>query len=305
MLSRARVCSTLACCVLVPVLLLVPRPALAYTDEALGAPRGGERVSAEVVFYIEADGHPEPLEFYKIEIASDSDFETVVRAIDMAKQKAGWSLGDLRTLEKIPEAQRPKNFEGIHFRLQKPLPDGTYFWRASKSLNGGPYEAIRGTESFVIDTTPPEPVDTLRLRRLEDGRVQIYWSDVTRDVNGEQELAEGYRVYRFTKTLKRFPIMTRYLAAETKETQAVFPGREDPATITYFFVNGVDKVGNEAGRRRPVPIGGYEVAFNPPNLNQLTNRKYLKRLAQQDAAASDEASADAPADSAPPPDSNP
>jgi hypothetical protein len=288
MLPRVRNVSSLALCCLV----LAARSTFAFTDESLGAPKDGERVSSETVFYIEADGHPEALELYRIEIASDSGFEKIVRVVDMAKNMAGWSLGDARSLDKIPEDQRPKNFEGIHLRVHKPLPDGTYFWRASKSANGGPYQEIKGVESFVVDSTPPEPVDTLRVRMLEDGRVQVYWSSVTRDAAGEQETAEGYRVYRYTKVLKRFPIMTRNLAAETKDTQAVFPGREDTAAITFYFVNGVDLVGNEAGRKRPVPLGGYEVAFNPPNLNQLTNPKYLKRLAQQEKAAEEKAAAE-------------
>jgi len=257
----------------------------AFEGERPAAPARGEIVSSSLAFYIEASGRPLPEEFYRIEVALDSDFERIVATFDGKKEKVGWLLGDAYNISDVPEKYRPLNYQGIHFRVNGKLPDGTYFWRAAKAQGNGAWVPLDGVQQFAVDTRPPAPVDTLRLRRLPDGTLQLYWSPVMRDLGDDMEQVAGYRVYRYDKTLKRYPLMTRYLAQETTDTQAAFtppPNREDAPVerIVFYLVNAVDQVGNEEGRRRPLRIGDLEAALDPPNLDELSDPNYLRQLNQ-------------------------
>ncbi len=273
---------------LVPLALLVSLagpPATAFDKEAPADPAKGKVVSGEIQFYVSASGRPQPEEQYRIEVASDSEFRRIVKSFEMAKDRAGWAMGDTEGVENVPEKYAPKNFEGIHFRGQLKLADGTYYWRVLKSIGGGGYTALRGVETFTVDTVPPEPIDNMRMRLLPDGRLQMYWSMPFYDAKGNSEHIAGYRVYRFPKMLKRFPLMTRNLAGEVQEPQFVMPAKDDSAKITFFFVQAVDEAGNEEGRRRPTPLGSYQVAFEPPNMDDAINPENLKRMAAEEKAS--------------------
>lgn len=257
---------------------------LAFENESLRAPANGERVSTEIMFYIDASGRPEEGEAYVIEVSNDKSFRSIVATYDMTKNKAGWSLGDSMGVDNVPEKYKPANFEGVHLRVNTKFTDGTYYWRAAKSTKGGAPLPLRGSESFVVDTLPPRSLDSLRLRLLDDGRLQLYWQIEAADVEGNYDEIAGFRVYRFDRVLKRYPVMTRNLLAELNDTQYVVQGKQNEGSrITFFLVQGVDKVGNEEGRRRPAPIGSLETAFNPPNADDLINKDNLKRMAKEDA----------------------
>ncbi len=262
---------------------------LAFEGERPAAPARGEIVSSTFSFYIEASGRPVPEESYRIEVAMDSDFDRIVASFDGKKEKVGWLLGDTYNVSDVPEKYRPKNYQGIHFRVIGKLQDGTYFWRASKTQGNGAWAPLEGVQQFTVDTRPPAPVDTLRLRRLPDGTLQLWWSPVMRDLGDDMEQVAGYRIYRYDKVLKRFPLMTRYLAQETADTTAAFAPPPNPADaplerIVYYLVNAVDQVGNEEGRRRPLPIGDLEAPAEIPNLDELSDPNYLRQLNQAERA---------------------
>jgi hypothetical protein len=255
----------------------------AFEGERPAAPARGEIVSSNITFYIEASGRPLPEEYYRIEIGLDSDFDRIVATFDGKKEKVGWLLGDSYNVSDVPEKYRPTNYQGIHYRVNGKLQDGTYFWRAQKAQGNGAWVPLDGVQQFTVDTRPPAPVDTLRLRRLPDGTLQLWWSPVMRDMGDDMEQVAGYRVYRYDKTLKRYPMMTRYMAQETTDTTAAIappPNPEDASLerIVYYLVNAVDQVGNEEGRRRPLPIGDLENTAEVPNLDELTDPNYLRQL---------------------------
>ena len=257
----------------------------AFEGERPAAPARGEIVSSNITFYIEASGRPTPDDFYRIEVALDSDFDRIVATFDGKKEKVGWLLGDSYNVSDVPEKYRPVNYQGIHYRVNGKLQDGTYFWRALKAHGSGPWGPLDGVQQFTVDTRPPAPVDTLRLRRLPDGTLQLWWAPVMRDMGDDMEEVAGYRIYRYDKTLKRYPLMTRYLAQETTDTQAAFdppPNPEDAPLerIVFYLVNAVDQVGNEEGRRRPLPIGDLENPAEVPNLDELSDPNYLRQLNQ-------------------------
>ncbi len=259
--------------------------ARAFEGERPASPARGEIVSSTVNFYIEASGRPLPEEYYRIQVARDSDFDRIVATFDGKKEKNGWLLGDSYSVSDVPAKYLPVNYQGIHYRLDAKLADGTYFWRAAKAQGNGAWQPIDGVQQFAIDTRPPAPVDSLRLRRLPDGTLQLWWSPVMRDMGDDMEQVAGYRIYRYDKTLKRYPLMTRYLAQETNDTQAAFeppPNPEDATAdrIVFYLVNAVDQVGNEEGRRRPLRIGDLETAFEPPNLDELSDPEHLRKLNQ-------------------------
>lgn len=267
--------------------LLCGTPDLAFENERPASPKGDASVSSNMAFYIEASGRPGIEEFYRIEVALDSDFESVVATFDNRENKAGWLLGDSFDMSGVPEKYRPSLYEGIHFRVANKLQDGTYYWRVSKATGGGDWVVLDGIEQFQVDTLPPEPIESLRVQRLTNGAIQLYWSPVSRDMGDNVERVAGYRVYRYNKLLKRYPMMTRYLVSETEDTQLTLrppPDKEKPSPdrIVFFLVNAVDEVGNEEGRRRPTKIGEMAAAFDPPNLDQLSDPNYLRQLNQEE-----------------------
>ncbi len=257
--------------------------AKAYSGESVASPSNGERVSQKIDFYISADGGPEKEEYYLIEVARDGDFEEIVASFDSRKSKAGWIFGDLLGIDDVPDKYRPVNYEGIHFRARGRLRDGEYYWRASKAMGGGPWEPIDGSASFIVDSLPPEPVDSLKLSLNDAGELELRWSGVDRDVQDGFEEVSGYRVYQYTRKLKRYPVMTRYMIGETTYTELVVPeARDDSRRIVYYRVRAVDSVGNEEGRRRPAVIGSLAAQLKPPNLDQLADPAYLRRLYQEE-----------------------
>ena len=269
--------------VVLPITLLLGAAlAFGYSDERVVSPGDGERVSARMEFYISASGGLEKEEFFRIEVASDRKFEEIVARFDSRDSKSGWVFGDLLGVDDVPEKYRPVNFQGIHFRSRGRLKDGEYYWRASKALGGGAWEPIDGEEFFTVDTLPPEPVDSLRLAIDEAGNLLLSWSPVNFDTGGGPEDVGGYRVYQYTRRLKRYPVMTRYMVGETEYTEHLVPNiREDTRRIVYYRVRAVDGVGNEEGRRRPAPLGSLDAQLHPPNLDQLADPAYLRRLAQE------------------------
>ncbi|MDQ7007731.1 MAG: hypothetical protein Q9Q40_10895 [Acidobacteriota bacterium] len=271
---------------ILPVLVaasLTIASAKAYSDESVGSPVDGDRVSQKIEFYIAADGGPEKEEYYRIEVAVDSDFEEIVASFDSRKSKAGWIFGDLMGVEDVPEKYTPVNYEGIHFRSRGRLRDGEYYWRASKAVGGGPWEPLDGSGYFIVDTLPPAPVDTLVLAINERGELELRWDAVDLDVEERYDDVAGYRVYQYTRKLKRYPVMTRYLIGETEYTELTVPDiREDTRRIVFYRVRAVDRVGNEEGRRRPAVIGSLDAQLNPPNLDQLADPTYLRRLYQEE-----------------------
>ena len=265
-------------------LCLVAGQVFGYAGEGSGAPDGGERVSTNVEFYIDADGGPEPEEFFLIEVATDPEFESVTARFDSRQSKAGWVFGDLLGMDDdVPEKYRPQNFEGIHFRARGRLRDGEYYWRARKALGGGDWQPVDGEGHFFVDTLPPAPVDSLELATGESGEIHLSWSPVLFDKSGESEEVRGYRVYQYERLLRRYPVMTRYLVGETESTEAVLPPIEqDSRRIVFYRVRAVDAVGNEDGRRRPAPIGSLDMQLHPSNLDQLADPDYLRRMARED-----------------------
>lgn len=281
--------------------------AQAFSSETPKSPIRGAKVAGDLVFHIAAKGRPEKQEFYRIEVASEPRFEKIVAQYDMHKDRAGWTLGDSLGLDDIPDEYRPVNFEGIHYRTRKPLPDGTYWWRALKSIGGMNWEAVGTTQSFVVDTRPPRSLEGLRLRMLADGRVQLYWDPLQTDDAGRPDDVAGFRIYRYDRPLKRFPTMPRYLIGEVTDNQFVIDGsREARPGVTYFLVQGVDSVGNEEGRRRPAPVGSLDAVFNPPNADELLSRNGRGSPPRREEPKT-ETPPDAPADggAAPPADSPP
>ncbi len=275
--TAVRVALFLALC-----LGLAPLSARAFEGERPGYPVNDERVGAWFEFWIEADGRPATEEFYRIEVARDSDFEQVVAVFDQRKQKQGWLIGDPLGLDDIPEQYRPQNYEGIHYKVRGRLRDGEYWWRAYKALGGGDWTLLDGEGHFFVDTDPPAPVDSLEVTKLEDGSIELRWAPVVMEVDEEPEDTAGYRVYRYTRRLKRYPLMTRYLVAETEDTRLVLPPDEDEnLKIVFYRVNAVDQAGNEMGRRRPKPLGAFDVKFHPPDADSLTNPEYLRQLSQE------------------------
>jgi hypothetical protein len=260
-------------------------PALAYDDERASLPADGSVVGGEVHFYIEASGGPEVEEFYRIEVAEDPDFEYVVTEHDSRDKKAGWAFGTMRgmSLEEVPEQYRPVSFEGIHYRGRTRLDDGEYYWRASKAIGGGEWEPIDGENRFVVDTTPPEDVPDLRVDKREDGELVLSWGTVGYDVSGNSERVVGFRVYQYTKLLRMYRPLTRYIVGEVPGNDLeVDTSNLEQSRIVFFRVQAVDDVGNEQGRRRAKPFGEWQEAreITPPD--KLTDPAYLRRLAREE-----------------------
>ncbi len=254
----------------------------AFENERLGAPVNGEAVSQELTFFISADARPLQGEAYKIEVARDRNFEKIAATFDGNKERGGWSMGDPAGLEDVPPELQPSNFLGIHLRVTSKLEDGEYFWRALKTTGGGGWTKIGDPESFVIDTRAPADIDTLRLRRLPDGSIQLWWAPVTFGLDNRPDTVAGYRVYRYEKLLKRYPPMTRYLLREIEsDTTITVPLKENEPSVVFYRVSAVDAVGNEDGRRRPTPIGALDAAFNPPDADAMTDPKVLGQLYEE------------------------
>lgn len=247
-----------------------------YSDEMPASPADGENVDSMLEFYIRADGSPEKEEYYKIEVSSDFDFETIVASYNSRDDISGWVFGDLMGLEDVPPELMPENYQGIHLRTRLELPDGEYFWRAFKARGGGAWEPIDGELSFYVDTTPPASVAEVDMWITERGELAFEWEPVINDLDGNQEAVGGYRIYRYTSTKKRYPTMTRYLIAETEYTEHVQPGAlDDGHRIVFYRIQAVDEAGNEEGRRRPAPIGTYEHALEPFDAERAVDPRYF------------------------------
>lgn len=255
----------------------------AFENERLGAPIEGVAAPAKLFeFYIRADGRPLTGELYKIEVASDSEFEEIVATFDMSKQRGGWALGDPVGFEQIPPDLIPENYEGIHLRTQLKLSDGEYYWRASKTLDGSSWQLISGVANFRLDTSPPSGVDSLKIRRRADGTLDLEWQPVSSSESGDSEEVAGYRVYRYDKLLKRYPSMTRYIVGELEGNTALSlaPANNEPK-IVFYRVHAVDAVGNEIGRVTPAKIGSLQSRWTQAELDRFTNPQELGRMYQE------------------------
>jgi hypothetical protein len=181
-------------------------------------------------------------------------------------------------LEDIPEELVPDDYHGIHLRTRLDLPDGEYFWRAFKALGSGQWEELAGESRFYVDTTPPGTVDNIKLRMTDGGGLSFSWPPVLVDLEQEQELVTGYRIYRYTQLLKRYPVLTRYMIAETEYTEHTVDNvLEDGHKIVFFRVQAVDETGNEEGRRRPAPIGTYEELLKPFDAERNLDPRYFSQ----------------------------
>lgn len=256
---------------------------LAYEDERPGSPVRDERVSGELRFFISASGEPEPEEHYLIEVALDSDFEEVVATYDGRKSKAGWAFGSNRGLEDVPEKYRPVNIEGIHYRGRAKLPDGNYYWRIAKALGSGAWQYSDDYETFIVDGTPPEGINSLRVAIDASGNLAFTWDPVIFDVNGNPDSVAGFRVYHYTKVLRKYRTLNRYVVGEIDDTSMRVPLSEfEGERIVFFRVQAVDEVGNEEGRSRPMIFGELEERRANINADQLTDPAYLRRLAAEE-----------------------
>ncbi|NJN64648.1 MAG: fibronectin type III domain-containing protein [Acidobacteria bacterium] len=266
------------------LLVLASATAFGFEDEAVSSPAGGQVVSKDVKFFIEATGEPQPEEFYRIEIARDAAFENIVLDIDGRKDRGGWAFGTARGFDDVPEKYRPASFQGIHFVMRGRLEDGDYFWRAHKAVGSGGWTRIDGAESFSVDTVPPRPVDDLRVKRAADGTLELSWSPVGYDAEGRPERVAGFRVYQYTKLLRMYRPLTHYVITEGVPTTArVAPDALEDQRIVFFRVQAVDEVGNEEGRTIPKRIGELDTTRDIVNADELTDPAYLKRLAQEEA----------------------
>jgi hypothetical protein len=258
--------------------LLAAGPAAAFSDERPVAPADGENVFSMLEFYIEADGSPEPEEFYKIEVSPDPDFDEIIASFDSRENKRGWVFGDMMGLEDVPEELIPQNYQGVHLRTRLELSDGEYFWRAFKAIGGGSWEPLGRELSFYVDTTPPASVRRIEVRVTPRGELAFNWEPVIFDLEQNQELVAGYRIYRYTSLKKRYPVLTRYLIAETDATEHVVPDAiDDGNRIVFYKVQAVDETGNEEGRRRPAPIGTYEDALEPFDAERAVDPRYFSQ----------------------------
>ncbi|RMF75802.1 MAG: fibronectin type III domain-containing protein [Acidobacteria bacterium] len=253
----------------------------AFEDEHPVFPADDAVVGREIHFFIGADGRPDPAETYRIEVALDDDFEQIVAVFDSGEKRTGWSVATRYDVGDVPEQYRPQFEVGIHYFARGRLSDGVYYWRVSKSLAGGAYEVLDRPVRFVVDTVPPEPVTDLTLLRDRDGTLVLRWSPVDSDGKGDPERVAGFRVYQYTKVLRMYRPLTRYIIAESTEPEVRVPlAAIDDSRIVFFRVQAVDEVGNEEGRSRPKRIGEIETT-RTINADQLTDPAYLKRLAEE------------------------
>lgn len=261
-------------------------PAQAYENESLEHPIDGAIVGSIFDFYIEADGEPAIEEFYRIEVALDDEFEKVVKTYDSNKKGTGWR--NIRRLDGVPSRYQTRFDNGVLLKVRSGLDDGEYFWRASKAIGAGAWQPIGDVEEFVLDSRPPAPIQQLELQRDAAGNLVFNWEVPGFNADGGYESVAGFRLYRYTRTLKRYPVLTKYLIAETESAGLAIPtGDDEDKRIIFYRVQAVDDVGNEAGRPSPRQIGSLDEAFNPPDLDQLTNLEYLKRLHAEAAAEED------------------
>lgn len=256
---------------------------LAYTDERPNAP-DGEVIGRKITFHIEVDGEPQKEEFYRIEVARDDEFEFIVAEFDGRKTRAGWRLGTYYGA--IPDEYQIENYAGLRYKTNLKLDDGEYFWRVSKALGGSDWMSIDGVLSFFVDSVAPGTVENLEFNKQSDGSIEISWSEPYEDLAGEAEEVAGYRVYRYSRRLKRYPTLTKYLVAEVEDTRHVLSAADIEAEqadeLVFYRVQAVDMVGNEEGRRSPRVMGSFADAFNPPDLDKLANPEEIRRRIQEE-----------------------
>ncbi len=208
-------------------------------DILLTEPEEGQITSAKPTFkvLVEGDDISHYLKF-KIELSRD-DFETVFKVFDQVEEKKGWSFHQWFDEE----------IGGI-YRTTEPLPDGLYQWRAYVN-EGMSYIAGEAVSSFIVDSVPPAEVSGLRmLYNQETGHTHLEWDPIFLDVNGNSETIDHYNIYRYERKSIFFVIRVFYLGTTTAESFIDEDrSRNKRGKLTFYKVVGVDKAGNELGRR--------------------------------------------------------
>ncbi len=255
---------------------------LAFEDEQPAYPADDAVVGRNIHFFIAASGDPVPEEYYRIDVALDDEFEEIVAVFDSRKNRTGWAVATPYDVTDVPEQYRPQFENGVHHFSRKRLGDGIYYWRVAKAQGAGDFVVLDPVERFIVDTVPPEPIsDLVLMRDASDGSLVLRWAPVMFDATGEPERIAGFRVYQYTKVLRMYRPLTRYIVAESLEPELRVPLKSvEDNRIVFFRVQAVDEVGNEEGRSRPKKIGEIEKTRSI-NADQLTDPAYLKRLAEE------------------------
>jgi len=199
-------------------------------------PEDGATVGPRPVFRIGAEGRDLVKMKFRIVMSRDG-FETEDYVFDWMEDKAGWvytALGD--------------EFGALH-RVQKPLADGEYEWRAD-AWNGVDWVVGERTAWVTVDSIPPADVQRLDMK-VEDGGsgIRLDWDPVTTDQEGAPEYVSKYHVYRYTR--KTFFFVIRPFEIAVTE----FPRYVDrdavalDTPLVFYKVTAEDAAGNEPDRR--------------------------------------------------------
>ncbi len=215
-------------------------PIFSQIDEVLlTEPEDRQITNAKPVFKILVEG--EDIAHYlkfKIELSRD-DFDTVFKEFDQVSENKGWSFHQWFDEE----------IGGI-YRTHEPLPDGDYQWKGYV-YDGMAY--IGGDEifSFTVDSVPPAEVSGLNMSfDQETGFTYLEWDQIFLDVNGNSEVIDHYNIYRYEKKSIFFVIRIFYLGTTQTESFVDQDRRRNKrGKLTFYKVVGVDKAGNELGRR--------------------------------------------------------
>lgn len=204
----------------------------------LSEPQDRQITSSKPVFKILVEGEDLHYLKFKIELSRD-DFDSVFKVYDQVSEKKGWSFHQWFEEE-----------TGGIYRAHEPLPDGLYQWKAY-AHNGMSYIAGEEVSSFVVDSIPPAEVSGLNMRfDQETGFTYLDWDQIFLDVNGNAEVIDHYNVYRYERKSIFFVIKVFYLGTSDTESFVDKDRRRNKrGRLTFYKVVGVDKAGNELGRR--------------------------------------------------------
>jgi hypothetical protein len=224
-----------------PLLICISSlPLFAQIDDVLlNEPQDRQITSAKPAFKIlvEGDDISHYLKF-KIELSRD-DFETVFKEFDQVAEKKGWSFHQWFDEE----------IGGI-YRTTEPIPDGVYQWKAYV-YDGMNYIGGEEVSTFIVDSIPPAEINGMRMRYDYDtGYTHLDWDPIFLDVNGNSETIDHYNIYRYERKSIFFVIRPFYIG--TTKTESFIDkdrGRNKRGKLTFYKVVGVDKAGNELGRR--------------------------------------------------------
>ncbi len=199
------------------------------------APEEGAVTRERPVFLLGFDGvdpEEERRLRFKLSLEPDGD-RSAARIYDQRERRSGWVLGR--------EGQ-------VVFRPPRPVPDGTYHWRAW-AWNGVEWVAAGAARSLRVDTVPPAAVEGLEVsldRTLE--RLVIEWDPVTLDRDGGPEYVRRYHVHRHELDPRQPPARIYEIGVvESPRFEDRLP-TGDPV-IVFYRVSAEDLAGNISGRR--------------------------------------------------------